>query len=192
MAASVVSYPAKVQIFQLITTLIILASSLVRCFLPCKGTNFSANHNSAARLAAVSYVVSYPAKVQIFQLITTFWAFFVPSVGCFLPCKGTNFSANHNPPLVGCSGVLVVSYPAKVQIFQLITTPRRSRYEALCCFLPCKGTIFSANHNNALKHTAIITLFLALQRYKFFGTMDMFRGQWAGFVISYCPDFANA
>ena len=73
-----------------------------------------------------------------------------------------------------------------------ILNVRLSVFCPLCCFLPCKGTYFSANHNNALKHAAIITLFLALQKYKFFGTMDMFRGQWAGFVISYCPDFANA
>jgi len=45
----------------------------------------------------VKPVVSYPAKVQIFQLITT-----VPR---FL-------HRDHS----------VVSYPAKVQIFQLITT----------------------------------------------------------------------
>ena len=42
-----------------------------RCFLPCKGTNFSANHNDVFDAARVWAVVSYPAKVQIFQLITT-------------------------------------------------------------------------------------------------------------------------
>ena len=87
--------------------------------------------------------------------------------GCFLPCKGTNFSANHNGILNVHSLSTVVSYPAKVQIFQLITT---------------KGQPISFAH----------WLYLTLQRYKFFGTMDMFRRQWVRFVISYCPDFANA
>ena len=86
---------------------------------------------------------------------------------CFLPCKGTNFSANHNRGEMEDDRMFVVSYPTKVQIFQLITT---------------KGQPISFAH----------WLYLTLQRYKFFGTMDMFRRQWVRFVISYCPDFANA
>ena len=95
--ADVVSYPAKVQIFQLITTSYHLRGLSRCCFLPCKGTNFSANHNAATSPAAAVVVISYPAKVQIFQLITTVL-------------------------LVSQSDASVVSYPAKVQIFQLITT----------------------------------------------------------------------
>ena len=95
----VVSYPAKVQIFQLITTLLLLVLRLPRCFLPCKGTNFSANHNWLK--TAVDGKNS-----------------------CFLPCKGTNFSANHNSRSSSSFSFFVVSYPAKVQIFQLITTTR--------------------------------------------------------------------
>ena len=87
--------------------------------------------------------------------------------GCFLPCKGTNFSANHNVIVQRKLLEFVVSYPAKVQIFQLITTVGGEAKDDLA-------------------------LFLTLQRYKFFGTMDMFRRQWVRFVISYCPDFANA
>ena len=144
----VVSYPAKVQIFQLITTEMQTRKKNLCCFLPCKGTNFSANHNEDGAIGKLTSVVSYPAKVQIFQLITTYrwwlsrWSCcFLPckgtnfsanhnngqrpeglTTGCFLPCKGTNFSANHNNGLTACSLNGVVSYPAKVQIFQLITT----------------------------------------------------------------------
>ena len=67
----VVSYPAKVQIFQLITTECHQDRQGKCCFLPCKGTNFSANHNTENALVMNACVVSYPAKVQIFQLITT-------------------------------------------------------------------------------------------------------------------------
>ena len=62
---------------------------------------------------------------------------------CFLPCKGTNFSANHNGKEVMEDPDLVVSYPAKVQIFQLITT------NGWFALMEC-------------------VLFLTLQRYKFF------------------------
>jgi len=94
----VVSYPAKVQIFQLITT-------------------------KQAGLTSITSVVSYPAKVQIFQLITTQLRQHLFALSCFLPCKGTNFSANYNVAIILLFNLLVVSYPAKVQIFQLITTP---------------------------------------------------------------------
>ena len=139
----VVSYPAKVQIFQLITTDPTKHTQDLRCFLPCKGTNFSANHNACMTTFASPFVVSYPAKVQIFQLITTRTGVLFIKARCFLPCKGTNFSANHNSSQSGESMTYVVSYPAKVQIFQLITTA------------------YSAS-------TSQIQLFLTLQRYKFF------------------------
>ena len=64
-------------------------------------------------------------------------------MSCFLPCKGTNFSANHNPYCNRQSLIVVVSYPAKVQIFQLITTDSYKIYR-------------------------FTRLFLTLQRYKFF------------------------
>ena len=140
---AVVSYPAKVQIFQLITTMSLLIVLTFCCFLPCKGTNFSANHNYFRYVLINHIVVSYPAKVQIFQLITTNCHKKKRVCGCFLPCKGTNFSANHNGEVILCLLQLVVSYPAKVQIFQLITTN--------------VGMVFLQPQ-----------LFLTLQRYKFF------------------------
>ena len=143
LSEDVVSYPAKVQIFQLITTYMLPAPFSFCCFLPCKGTNFSANHNNVNNLVFKCPVVSYPAKVQIFQLITTVEILKRLIMSCFLPCKGTNFSANHNCEPCTHGRRKVVSYPAKVQIFQLITT------HVWCLRRTCK-------------------LFLTLQRYKFF------------------------
>ena len=118
------------------------------CCLPYKGTNFSANHNFGFDAVRPRRDVVYPTKVRIFQQITTSWQilksyllmlftlqryeFFSKSqrrvnylevpLGCCLPYKGTNFSANHN---VGAQ-----YYTSWVG----------------CC-LPYKGTNFSANHN---------------------------------------------
>ena len=118
-----------------------------RCCLPYKGTNFSANHNVARYASQHGKDVVYPTKVRIFQQITTQggragdtramlftlqrYEFFSKSqqfteigstnMGCCLPYKGTNFSANHND-----------GEPYDIRIG--------------CC-LPYKGTNFSANHN---------------------------------------------
>ena len=140
----------------------------IGCFLPCKGTNFSANHNRKKHKRRWRKVVSYPAKVQIFQLITTSLQDRNERQRCFLPCKGTNFSANHNIRVFSFRGFRVVSYPAKVQIFQLITTNKQMVGYLESCFLPCKGTNFSANHNRCYAGVHHQRLFLTLQRYKFF------------------------
>ena len=118
-----VVYPTKVRIFQQITTTtetnkteVLMLFTLqryeffsksqlyshnkcayIRCCLPYKGTNFSANHNSVGWL-----------------IIGSLW--------CCLHYKGTNFSANHNFVLGAKNKVLDVVYPTKVRIFQQITT----------------------------------------------------------------------
>ena len=92
-----VVYPTKVRIFQQITTqqyanigirgmlftlqryeffsksqLIISHNYLlIRCCLPYKGTNFSANHNCETACLFSRFDVVYPTKVRIFQQITT-------------------------------------------------------------------------------------------------------------------------
>ena len=43
----------------------------LRCCLPYKGTNFSANHNGANYSMNINKDVVYPTKVRIFQQITT-------------------------------------------------------------------------------------------------------------------------
>ena len=92
--------------------------------------------------------VVYPTKVRIFQQITTKTRFvphsvvmlftlqryeffsksqhgligFLTCVGCCLPYKGTNFSANHNIKSKAQAESKDVVYPTKVRIFQQITT----------------------------------------------------------------------
>ena len=122
----------------------------IRCCLPYKGTNFSANHNQKFVFRFSKKDVVYPTKVRIFQQITTVlqnykqfskmlftlqrYEFFsksqlsvitrVPSSRCCLPYKGTNFSANHNHLRLFFVCTLDVVYPTKVRIFQQITTAR--------------------------------------------------------------------
>ena len=126
-----------------------------RCVLPCKGTNFQANHNHWRNRRYVFCDVFYLAKVQIFKQITTRTRWMpwgsgmcftlqrykfssksqlhiqlkVPKKWCVLPCKGTNFQANHNPCLPHPPCQLDVFYLAKVQIFKQITTLARYGYQ---------------------------------------------------------------
>ena len=117
---------------------------LLCCFLPCKGTNFSANHNYSDSASTSAAVVSYPAKVQIFQLITTYLGFF----------RCLEF---------------VVSYPAKVQIFQLITTGGLGLIPgSTVVSYPAKVQIFQLITTGDGINTMMPWLFLTLQRYKFF------------------------
>ena len=107
---------SKSQLSSLMLTL------TIRCCLPYKGTNFSANHNDYCLRCFQRQDVVYPTKVRIFQQITTGFTkagkfnkmlftlqryeFFSKSQRvpisaskanrCCLPYKGTNFSANHN------------------------------------------------------------------------------------------------
>ena len=120
----------------------------IRCCLPYKGTNFSANHNSKRSPRSESKDVVYPTKVRIFQQITTdfvqeyikCWMLFTlqryeffsksqlldlqkfSRLRCCLPYKGTNFSANHNNMGFSSWSTADVVYPTKVRIFQQITT----------------------------------------------------------------------
>ena len=169
-----VVYPTKVRIFQQITTrssgfiikqqmlftlqryeffsksqlFLKIERECVRCCLPYKGTNFSANHNSFHQQPLPFRDVVYPTKVRIFQQITTgntryhftdlmlftlqryeFFSKSQPSgrnwttiPWCCLPYKGTNFSANHNADREHEIPSRDVVYPTKERIFQQITT----------------------------------------------------------------------
>ena len=96
-----VVYPTKVRIFQQITTTFAASSEAIamlftlqryeffsksqqsetkisetmRCCLPYKGTNFSANHNENRIGTQWAIDVVYPTKVRIFQQITTRFRF---------------------------------------------------------------------------------------------------------------------
>ena len=112
-----VVYLAKVRIFWQITTNRLDYQNLIGCRLPCKGTNFLANHNHLLRVVILPSDVVYLAKVRIFWQITTYIALWIQRTGCRLPCKGTNFLANHNVVVSILIGRIDVVYLAKVRIF---------------------------------------------------------------------------
>ena len=101
---------------------LLTVAACYRCVLPCKGTNFQANHNRVETKYGVHDDVFYLAKVQIFKQITTIGEIAVTfSVMCFT-LQRYKFSSKSQRVLVEC-------------------------HEVLGCVLPCKGTNFQANHN---------------------------------------------
>ena len=149
-----------------------------RCCLPCKGTNFLANHNTYLGYGEPEVDVVYLAKVRIFQQITTCnryyiykcqmlftlqrYEFFSKSqhnlairdkhLGCCLPCKGTNFLANHNRTAFTSKLQLDVVYLAKVRIFQQITTQEDELYEpSMMLFTLQRYEFFSKSQRNTYK-----------------------------------------
>ena len=66
-----VVYLTKVRIFLQITTISTVCSLILRCCLPYKGTNFSANHNEFETTEQINSAVVYLTKVRIFLQITT-------------------------------------------------------------------------------------------------------------------------
>ena len=170
-----VVYLAKVRIFQQITTHLEIHVILKGCCLPCKGTNFLANHNQLFKVFLLENDVVYLAKVRIFQQITT-----EISYDCFLPqmlftLQRYEFFSKSQPFVEQWIDLADVVYLAKVRIFQQITTAlgvlcytcwmlfTLQRYEFFSksqldlvhqfeddrCCLPCKGTNFLANHNGS-------------------------------------------
>ena len=202
--------------------------SRCRCCLPCKGTNFSANHNTCHIVVIVGCDVVYPAKVRIFQQITTQlvdsfallpmlftlqrYEFFSKSQRCSsfsifrrrccLPCKGTNFSANHNNLFWCLCHNQDVVYPAKVRIFQQITTNgdpcflwvwmlfTLQRYEFFSksqqysyhvtyffdVVYPAKVRIFQQITTTASMTSSVAQMLFTLQRYEFFSKSQLVRG----------------
>ena len=149
----------------------------VRCCLPYKGTNISANHNDCVKDRAWLEDVVYPTKVRIFQQITTHnqqvnngktmlftlqrYEFFSKSqhefinnsqnTRCCLPYKGTNFSANHNLMNSIYYKIHDVVYPTKVRIFQQITTSiKRSDVEQVMLFTLQRYEFFSKSQHNSV------------------------------------------
>ena len=167
---------------------------IVRCCLPYKGTNFSANHNETIWGTSGTTDVVYPTKVRIFQQITTSatsscrgkrmlftlqrYEFFSKSQlkirfqvfkkRCCLPYKGTNFSANHNSNQWDAIVDLMLFTLQRYEFFS-----KSQRFQSilrLCarCCLPYKGTNFSANHNISYKFMQREAMLFTLQRYEFF------------------------
>ena len=114
----VVSDMAKILIWKLFTTVLLLMYSWVRCFRYGKDTNLKAIHNEETELLSRQKygkdtnlkaihnmrslpllspaVVSDMAKILIWKLFTTKAASFVVSTGCFRYGKDTNLKAIHN------------------------------------------------------------------------------------------------
>ena len=170
-------------------------SRRLRCCLPYKGTNFSANHNETALVRCFNSDVVYPTKVRIFQQITTGrglgyqqgqmlftlqrYEFFSKSQpthetkyrlgGCCLPYKGTNFSANHNLRLFGLTVSTDVVYPTKVRIFQQITTLSvLSLTDMIDVVYPTKVRIFQQITTSVTQGVTGLMMLFTLQRYEFF------------------------
>ena len=92
------------------------------CVLPCKGTNFQANHNPSYAPHICRGDVFYLAKVQIFKQITTVWRWRVSRCSMCFTLQRYKFSSKSqlvkSMPQEPCD----VFYLAKVQIFKQITT----------------------------------------------------------------------
>ena len=115
----------------------------IRCCLPYKGTNFSANHNLSANSSTMAGDVVYPTKVRIFQQITT---------------KHT--TAMRHPRMLFTL--------QRYEFFSKSQQGSSPRSPPNRCCLPYKGTNFSANHNTSNIDVNLIKMLFTLQRYEFF------------------------
>ena len=113
-----------------------------RCVLPCKGTNFQANHNVGEINLQKMSDVFYLAKVQIFKQITT-------PVTPHIYAEGMCFTLQR------------YKFSSKSQLCG------DGEFRAVRCVLPCKGTNFQANHNWLSQCRKSLVMCFTLQRYKF-------------------------
>ena len=91
--------------------------------------------------------VVYPTKVRIFQQITTDFLLPEYNIGCCLPYKGTNFSANHNTLLQHVHALEMLFTLQRYEFFSKSQQRLEQPVTGKRCCLPYKGTNFSANHN---------------------------------------------
>ena len=143
-----VVYPTKVRIFQQITTgtsgilptnrmlftlqryeffsksqrTFVGSIPEVRCCLPYKGTNFSANHNYDWRTTKTYSDVVYPTKVRIFQQITTLSCVHGSTLLMLFTLQRYEFFSKSQLTKIILYFLRDVVYPTKVRIFQQITT----------------------------------------------------------------------
>ena len=92
-------------------------SEQLGCCLPCKGTNFLANHNMSRNMESLLVMLFTLQRYEFFSKSQHTIEVGRIRMGCCLPCKGTNFLANHNTV---ASLLLLendVVYLAKVRIF---------------------------------------------------------------------------
>ena len=87
------------------------------CCLPCKGTNFLANHNTFCYSVTCYSMLFTLQRYEFFSKSQQRLKEIRHGKRCCLPCKGTNFLANHNISLCVCCLASDVVYLAKVRIF---------------------------------------------------------------------------
>ena len=159
---------------------------------------FSKSQPASCSLPLVVVVV-YLAKVRIFQQITTFVAYRGAVCCCCLPCKGANFSANHNPILDEPVAIVllftlqrceffsksqltpnsrwatrVVVYLAKVRIFQQITTQSLASVARKLLFTLQRCEFFSKSQHVG-EVACVDKLLFTLQRCEFFSKSQPIR-----------------
>ena len=171
-----------------------------RCCLPCKGTNFLANHNERASVSCRQIDVVYLAKVRIFQQITTIRGIRNIKKQMLFTLQRYEFFSKSQLCCTCCPFLPDVVYLAKVRIFQQITTTTAiifvvspmlftlQRYEFFSksqlliaissllhrCCLPCKGTNFLANHNNKVLFPCVDTDVVYLAKVRIFQQITTF------------------
>ena len=73
------------------------------CYLPSKGRDFQAIHNTHGGRLTIDAVVTYPVKVEIFKQFTTQMRNKFLWMRCYLPSKGRDFQAIHNRDSSKCT-----------------------------------------------------------------------------------------
>ena len=94
-----------------------IALQAARCRLPCKGTNFLANHNISEDWLLSEMMSFTLQRYEFFSKSQRALRRYRRGNGCRLPCKGTNFLANHNFQGDERTIRYDVVYLAKVRIF---------------------------------------------------------------------------
>ena len=117
------------------------------CFRYHKGTDFQANHNTAANYLLQDRLFQIPQRYRFSSKSQPLDPLNNNQVCCFRYHKGTDFQANHNSP---CKGAL---WRGLFQIPQRYRFSSKSQqgivfdFNTICCFRYHKGTDFQANHN---------------------------------------------
>ena len=120
------------------------------CVLPCKGTNFQANHNSSRKRRLNYKDVFYLAKVQIFKQITTASTARRKTTSMCFTLQRYKFSSKSQPKNHTSRRGTDVFYLAKVQIFKQITTMTAFLFISSPMCFTLQRYNFYANHNERI------------------------------------------
>ena len=118
-----------------------------RCCLPCKGTNFLANHNRTIAVFSCIKMLFTMQRYEFFGKSQQSQLECLGNLRCCLPCKGTNFLANHNVNSATAFRMLMLFTMQRYEFFSKSQLHIAVVIVRAGCCLPCKGTNFLANHN---------------------------------------------